>query len=87
MQTTLFVNEPNVMDRLKESIREFLDDREYRRLDHILELIERDRKIRNEFKRLRKEGYSKDEAIRYLSGQFFLSEDQIDYIVYPRNRQ
>lgn len=78
------------MDKLKGQIKEQLNDREYERLERPLEIIERDRQINAEFKRLRRQGYKVQEAIIKLAKQSwngqYLSEDWIEEIVYPRNR-
>lgn len=90
MQQTLAIQTPTVMDKLRGRIKEELNEREFERLARPLELIERDRKIRAAFKRLRKQGVQVTDAIYNLAEQSwngeYLSPAQIDWIIYKRER-
>jgi hypothetical protein len=81
---------PTVMEKLKGQIKDQLSDSEFERLERPLELIERDRKIRAEFRRLRNQGVQVTEAIYRLADQSwngeYLSPSQIDWIIYKRER-
>ncbi|APF20378.1 hypothetical protein Calab_1472 [Caldithrix abyssi DSM 13497] len=70
--------------QLKKEILRFNEHELERIADHVMIII-RDRKIRREFKRL-KRIYGAKEAIIMLADKYFLSEAQVDYIVYPRKR-
>lgn len=87
MQAKLQLDCLTRIDQARACLREVLKEEEYARLSGQLELIERDRRIKNEFKRLKKQGISGADAIFLLAEQFFLSSDRIDEIVYLRTRQ
>ncbi len=72
------------VNQLKREIQKFNKHEIERIADHVMIII-RDRKIRREFKRL-KHIYGAKEAIIMLADKYFLSEAQVDYIVYPKKR-
>ena len=73
------------VEQLKRILRRYLNDNELRRIEKTLELIFRDRRIRREFRILRRKIGAK-QARKRLADRYFLSEDHIDYIVYERRR-
>jgi len=62
------------------------DDDEIKRVSEPVRLVVRDRQIRTLFETLKERNGSKN-AILMLADKYFLSEDQIDFIVYPRRRE
>jgi hypothetical protein len=84
-QTSLHIAETTI-EHARRILREVLREDEYGRLKDTLELIERDRQIKNDFKRLRRQGLSAGDAIWRLSEAWHLSTDRIDELVYPRRR-
>lgn len=86
MQQTLDISEPTTIDRARSQLREALTEAEFARLAPTLRLIERDRKIKNEFQRLKKQGITGNDAIYALSETYHLSPDRIDELIYPRSR-
>lgn len=80
MQLGLF----DITEEQIEQFKELFNKREWERIESHLDIVLRDRRIRNQFRSLRTDGMKYDEAIRYLSGTFYLSESQISHIVYPR---
>lgn len=82
MQSDLF----DITDEDLDAFREKFNKREWERIKDRLEIVLRDRSIRREFKYLRGEGYTWDKAIRALSEKHYLSESQINKIVYPRKK-
>lgn len=59
-----------------------------RRLDYLARLQRRNDAIRREWRTLRGNGISKDEAFDLLSDEYQTGRDNIDLIIYPRlNRE
>lgn len=87
MQRELHIDCESRIERARSYLKEELKASEYGRLASQLDLIERDRSIRNEFKRLKKQGITGSDAILLLADRFYLSPDRVDEIVYQRARE
>jgi len=72
-------------EKIKDILKKYLTEREFKRLETTLDLIFRDRQIRREFRILCQKIGAKN-AREYLAEKYFLSEAHIDYIVYERKR-
>lgn len=74
-----------MIEDIKRILKRELRRDEYERIAARLDIVQRDRDIRRDFLRLKKQ-YGAKAAIAKLAEKYYLSEAQIDYIVYPRNR-
>lgn len=73
------------MHDIKRQLRKIFDDMEFKRVEIIINTILRDRAIRKEFHRLKNE-IGSYKAIGKLAERYFLSVEQVKYIVYNKGQ-
>lgn len=72
------------MDRVREILKAELSPAEYERLLPILELIERNRKIRSDYHVLKKEGNGRKDIISFLMDKYAVSWATIEWLIYRK---